>query len=282
MKAPSAKVLPGRRLLHEVVHGEAGAAAGLHVDPARLRLGPRRCREVAGAAALDQRVERRVPLVAPHQPVDVVVADLILDHRVDPAPVAGVRRRGFAPEPAHRVHLHRLRKGGDLDRRGRPVSRVFEEGLHQFDIDLHAARMRCGDDHLQDVLAREFRIARAVVGHERVAVEARIGVEIGAAAHLVGLGHAMVRPAVERVADRPPGLEPEPGHRAQHQHVDAHAVLERVEHRLHAFVHEGDRAELDACELPGRVGAVHAAALALRVKDAIRSIATLIRSSGWR
>jgi hypothetical protein len=282
MKAPSAKVLARRRLLHEVVHGEAGAAARLHVDPARLRLGPRGRREIAGAAALDQRVERRVPLVAPHQPVDVVVADLILDHRVDPRPVAGVRGRGLAREPPQRVHLHRLRQRRDLHRRGRAVARVLEEGLHQFDVDLHPPRMRRGDHHLQDVLARELRIARAVVGHEGVAVEARVGVEIGAAPHLVGLGHAVVGPAVERVADRPPGLQPQPGHGPQHQDVHAHPVLERVEHRLHPFVDEGDRADLDARELLGRIGAVHAAALAAFVKEAIRSIATLIRSSGWR
>ncbi|NJN51705.1 MAG: hypothetical protein HC809_07920, partial [Gammaproteobacteria bacterium] len=92
--------LAGRGFLHEAVEPEQGLPAGFHVDAALGGFPPGRRREVPGSATLNQRVERRVALVAPHQPVDRVVPHLILDHRVDPGAVAGIGRRRLAAEPS--------------------------------------------------------------------------------------------------------------------------------------------------------------------------------------
>ena len=273
--------LAGGGFLHEVIELQQRLTAGLGVDPALGGLGPCGGRKVARRAALNQRIQRRVAFIAPHEAVEVVVAHLILDHRMDPRPVAGVRRARLAPQTAEDIHFHRLRYRRDFHRRSRPVTGVFEERLHQLDEDLHAPRMGGGDDHLQDVAALELGVAAAVIGHERVAVIARIGVEIGPAAHLVGLWHAMVRPAVQNMADRATRLQPQPRHRAQHQHVDARAVLQDVQHRLDPLIDNADRADLDPYELLGGVRG-HAAALARVAKSVIRRIASWIIGRGCR
>ena len=65
-------------------------AAGQYQDSALARLAPRGRGEVAGRSALNQRVERRVALVAPHHAVDRVIAHLVFDHRVDPRAITRV------------------------------------------------------------------------------------------------------------------------------------------------------------------------------------------------
>ena len=119
------ELLAGLGRLHELVHRDHAAAAGLDVDAARLRLGPRGEGEVAGRLALHHLVERAVALVAPHQAVDVVVPDLVLDDRVDPGAVVGVRGRRLVLVAAIDVDLQALGEVRDLDRswpsRGRRI-----------------------------------------------------------------------------------------------------------------------------------------------------------------
>ena len=95
--------------------------------------------EIAGSAALDEGIERGIALVAPHDAVDVVIADLVLDHREDPVAVIRVTGRGIAAEAAEDVDFHGLGEIGNVDGIGRAVAGIFEEWLHQLDEDLHAA-----------------------------------------------------------------------------------------------------------------------------------------------
>ena len=70
--------------------------------------------------------------------------------------------------------------------------------------------------------------------------------QVGSALHFERLRDAVIGPSIEFPRDAAPDLEPEPAHRAQKDRIHAHALLQRGEHRVHAFVHEAGGPDLDA------------------------------------
>ena len=54
----------------------------------------------------------------------------------------------------------------------------------------------------------------------------------------------MVRPAFQFMRDTAAHLQPQPGNGADHQRVDAHAILQSIQATGHAFVYEADGADL--------------------------------------
>src|SRR5690606_40761597 len=55
--------------LHEIIKVQHGAAAGFDVNAAFHRLATGKGREIARCATLDQGIERRIALIAPHHAV---------------------------------------------------------------------------------------------------------------------------------------------------------------------------------------------------------------------
>ena len=145
--------------------------------------------------------------------------------------------------------------------------------------------MGFGNDQIEDVDPLHLLIRGAEILDQRLRVIPRVGVEIGATFHREGLGHAMIWPAIQFMRDAAPGFQAEPRNGAEHQNIDADAVLQRVQNRFDALVYEADRADLNADEFLIRVGdhIAHAAApLWAAMKDLIRAMASLITGSGCR
>ena len=240
------EMLSRARLPEIVVEGRARPPPALGIDPGPVQASQTVRAEASRRHPGHEPVQRAPALVAPHDAVDVVAAAVILDERVPPPPVVGMLEARRAADPPQVVHLHELRQVGDPHGVGRPVSRILEERLHQLRNHLHSPLPGTGNDHLQNVPSAHRLVRCAEVGDAGVAVELGMMREIGPALHFERLRDAVVRPSVDPPRDAAPDLEPEPAHRSQKDHIHAHALLQRVQHRVHALVHEARGPDLDS------------------------------------
>jgi hypothetical protein len=72
----------------------------LDVDAALVRLAAAVGTEAVGNLAAQQVIDRAAALVAPHHPIDVVVATVVLDDGVPPGAVVRVVDARLLPKPA--------------------------------------------------------------------------------------------------------------------------------------------------------------------------------------
>ena len=242
------EVLARARLPEVVVEQAARPPRGFRIDATGRHGSQAVPAEAPRSHPGDQLVEWAPSLVAPHDAVDVVAPAVVLDERVPPGPVVRVLQARRPADPAQVVHLHVLDQVRNLHGVGRSVPRVLEQRLHQLGDHLHPPRPGLGNDHFEYVAVPHGLVRGAEVGDGRVAVELGMVRQVRPALHLQRLGHAVVRPAVDLPRDAAPDLQAQPADRAQQDHVHAHALLQRVEHRVHTLVHEAGGPDLDAYE----------------------------------
>ncbi len=153
---------------------------------------------------------------------------------------------GLGVDAPQVVHLEHLREIGNLHVLGRPVPRIVEQRLHELRDDPHPPLSCRGDDHVQNVLSFHSFVWRTEVAQKGGAVELGPGTQIRAAQDVGGLGDPVVRPTVDLPRDAPPDLETQPADRCQQDRVDAHAMLQGVQHRVDTLVDERGGAGLNA------------------------------------
>ena len=193
-----------------------------------------RCRVRASAVVrADRVVERTLPLAAPHQAVDVVGPQIILDETEPEA----ARIRVAHADAGRRLAVH-----VDLDRFVEARHILVEDVLEPADH-FHAAPMR-GRQHVGDHVVAGM--VRRLLGRDRrVAIELRMRRREVAAVVVV----VVFLPAVigQRVAARLTARDAASvRERREEQRVDRRHLAEAVEHFLGAFVDERHRADLDA------------------------------------
>ena len=186
----------------------------------------------------DHRRERVLALDAPHNPVQVVLVEPVVDDAEPPVLVVGVVEAGAGVLAAPRVDLQHLGEPRLPEGLGPGVS-----GLAVVGEDLDPPFL-CGRDHVsQNVPALVERIGSGEVLDRGSVVVLGVGREERPALQVVGLLATMVGVVT---AARAPGVAPRPGERGDENGVHAGQVREDVEGFLHSFVDEADAPHLHA------------------------------------
>ena len=277
--APSRRPLVARRA-HPCRELEVARLRALGVDALRFAGGDAILAKARDAAARalaavirDDRVaERPLSLAAPHQAVDVVRPQIVLDHAEPEGARARIARAGERRRPSGERDLARLIEAGHVG-----ADHVLEPA-----DDLHAA-LACGGQHVGEhvVVAVVRRFLRrdgrfAVVLRMRRRELAAVEVVVVLLLAVVGQRAAARLPSADAAAV---------GERREEDRVDRRETLEVVEHALGAFVDERHRAGLDAdhrrLARPKRDRSNRAiAALAARALDDSRNCRRFIASLG--
>ena len=178
-------------------------------------------------------VERALTLAPPHQPVNVVRAQVVFNQPEPEIPRVGVARARAHRRPAVQIDLDRLVQSAQV-----AAEDVFEPADH-----LHAAAARRRQHVGDDVVIR--MVGRLLRNDGRSAIELRVRRrEVAAVIGVVVFLHPVIG---KRTAARLPAANPAPvGERRQKQRVDGGEIAEGVQHLVGAFVQERDRTDLNA------------------------------------
>ena len=239
------KVNAGARLLKVGVQFDKGFANWLDRQAPLHCLRPAMFTKTGRGLAGDQLVEWAAPFVAPHNAVDGVAATLILDQRVPPAPVVGMVGTGFRPMSPKEINFQTLGQIGNIYVIHRAMSGIFKERFHQFGHDFHATGLSGRDDHFQYINAIHLRIICAELLNEGILIIFWVWLKIGTAFHGQRFGYTVIRPAIERMRDTPPGFQPKPGDGPDHQDIDTNPLSQCFEHIVNPFIDKTDGADLD-------------------------------------
>ncbi len=204
--------------------------------------------EIYRGVADDQIIEWTAAFVAPHDAVNLVIAGIILENRMQPSAVVRVAGAWLLGVTSELVNFEVLRQVWNLHGVGAAVIGVFEKRFHDFGHDLHASRFGSRNDQIEHIQTLESRVGVAEITDAGVGVKFWTVFDVRPALQIIGLLNAVIGETLELVRDAPPDLQAQPGDRADQQDVDAKTFLQEVEQRFDPLVEKTERADLNTNE----------------------------------